>query len=98
MELTDGYRLKFEKMEERLNDMEGTLEIIDKKLSTVVDALIGNPLVKSDGIVSRLEKFEREVQELKDFKKRILYSVTAIVSLGLLIEFFLRVYISISNK
>ena len=72
MELTDGYRLKFEKMEERLNDMEGTLETIDRKLSTVVDALIGNPLVKSDGIVSRMEKFEREVQELKDFKKRII--------------------------
>lgn len=91
------YQLKFDKMEDRLNEMEVKLDEIDSKLSTVVDALVGNPLVKSDGLVSRLEKFEKEVQELKDFKKRILYSVSAIVGLGLIIQFFLKMYIDIKK-
>ncbi len=92
-----GYQSRFEKMEERLNEMEVTLDVIDKKLSQVVDALVGNSLVKSDGLVSRIERFEREMQDLKDFKKRIIYSVSAIVALGLLIQFFLKLYVDLNK-
>ena len=86
--------IQLKKMEERLDEMEDKLDETDKKLSYVVDALVGNPLVKSDGLVKRLERFESEVQELKDFKKRILYSVSTIVAIGLAIEVLIKIYSS----
>lgn len=89
--------IHLQKMEERLDEMEEKLDEIDKKLSYVVDALVGNPLVKSDGLVKRLERFESEIQELKDFRKRILYSVSTIVAIGLTIEVLIKIYTSASK-
>ncbi len=87
--------IHLQKMENRLDEMEEKLDEIDKKLSYVVDALVGNPLVKSDGLVKRLEKFEADMQELKDFRKRILYTVSAIVAIGLTIEVLIKIYSSV---
>jgi phage shock protein A len=88
---------RLDEMENKLDDLEVKIDSIDNKLNQVIDALRGNPLVKSDGLVARFEKFEREVQELKDFKKRILYSVSAIVALGLLMEFIIKLYANVNK-
>ena len=88
------FQSEIKKMEDRLEDLEVKIDSIDSKLSRVMDALVGNPILKSDGLVSRIEKHEAEVQELKDFKKKILYGVGAIVTSGLLIDFLIRLYIS----
>lgn len=89
----EDFHSELSKMEERLTDLEEKIDRIDEKLSQVIDALRGNPLVKSDGLVSRFERFERDVQDLKEFKKRIIYTVSAIVGIGLIIEFFFRIYV-----
>jgi len=93
----ESTEISLQKMENRLDEMEEKLDEIDKKLSYVVDALVGNPLVKSGGMVNRLDKFEKEIQDLKDFKKRILYSVSAIVAVGLVLEVLIKIYVSISK-
>lgn len=101
MESTDFQLRKMEErldeMENKLDEMEVKLDSIDGKLNQVIDALRGNPLVKSDGLVIRFEKFERDVQELKEFKKKIIYSVSAIVALGLLMEFIIKLYANVAK-
>jgi hypothetical protein len=90
-------QLKLGKMEERLDELEVKIDLIDAKLSTVIDALVGNKILKSDGLVSRLEKFEKELQELKEFKNKILYGVAAIVSLGIALDFLLKTYLNLKK-
>lgn len=89
--------LKLENMEDRLDELEIKIDSIDSKLSTVIDALVGNKILKSDGLVSRLEKFEKELQELKEFKNKILYGVAAIVSIGIVLDFLLKTYLNLKK-
>ena len=90
-------QLKLGKMEERLDELEVKIDLIDSKLSTVIDALVGNKILKSDGLVSRLAKFEKELQELKDFKNKILYGVAAIVGVGVFLDFLLKTYLNLKK-
>jgi len=90
-------QLKLGKMEERLDELEVKIDLIDAKLSTVIDALVGNKILMSDGLVSRLAKFEKELQELKDFKNKILYGVAAIVGVGVFLDFLLKTYLNLKK-
>ena len=90
-------QLKLENMEDRLDELEIKIDSIDSKLCTVIDALVGNKILKSDGLVSRLEKFEKELQELKEFKNKILYGVATIVSVGIFIDFLLKTYLNLKK-
>lgn len=90
-------QLKLNSMEDRLDELEIKIDSIDSKLSTVIDALVGNKILKSDGLVSRLEKFEKELQELKEFKNKILYGVAAIVSVGIVLDFLLKTYLNLKK-
>lgn len=90
-------QVKLNSMEDRLDELEIKIDSIDSKLSTVIDALVGNKILKSDGLVSRLEKFEKELQELKEFKNKILYGVAAIVSVGIFLDFLLKTYLNLKK-
>lgn len=80
------------KMEERLTDLESKIDQIDSKLNQVIDALVGNPLVGSkNGLSSRVENIEKDVQDLRDFKKKIIYTVTMIVALGTVLQYFVKI-------
>lgn len=91
-------------MENRLNDIEGRLnhienkmDSIDSKVSRMYNALVGDDVMKTQGLVSRIEKAEQSVKELKEFKRKIIYSVAAIVALGLVIDFFIRLYTNLQK-
>jgi hypothetical protein len=87
------FQLELEKMDNRLTELESKIDSIDAKLNQVVEALVGNPLMGKDaGLVSKIEGLEREIDDLRDFKKKIIYTVSAIVSLGIIIEFFINTY------
>lgn len=95
---------EIQRMENRLDDIEGRLnhienkmDSIDSKVSRMYNALVGDEVMKTQGLVSRIEKAEQSVRELKEFKRRILYSVSAIVALGLVIDFFIRLYMNLTK-
>jgi len=95
---------EIQRMENRLNDIEGRLnhienkmDSIDSKVSRMYNALVGDEVMKTEGLVSRIEKTEQSVKELKEFRRRILYSVSAIVALGLVIDFFIRLYTNLQK-
>ena len=49
-------------MEDKLTHVENKLDSMDKKLNQVIEALKGNPFVKDNGIVGKVE----EIQTLVD--------------------------------
>lgn len=77
-------------MEERLTDLESKIDQIDSKLNQVVEALVGNPLIgNKDGLASKIERIENDVEDLREFKKKIIYTVSVIVTIGLMIQYFI---------
>ena len=83
---------EIKRMENRLDDMEVKLTSIDDKVSRMYNALVGDDMLKTQGLVSRIEKTEASVRELKEFKRRIMYGVAGIVALGLILDFLIRLY------
>ena len=88
---------EIQRMENRLDDMEVKLTSIDDKVSRMYNALVGDDVLKTQGLVSRIERTEASVRELKEFKRRIMYGVSAIVGLGLIIDFLIRLYMNLSK-
>jgi chromosome segregation ATPase len=83
---------EIQRMEERLNEVEAKLDSIDQKVSRMYNALVGDEVLKTQGLVSRIERTESAVRELKEFKRRIMYGVAGIVALGLLADFLIRLF------
>ena len=95
---------EIQRMENRLNDIEGRLnhienkmDSIDSKVSRMYNALVGDEVMKTQGLVSRIERTEQSVRELKEFKRRILYGVSAIVAIGLIIDYLIRLYTNLQK-
>jgi hypothetical protein len=80
------------RMEERLNEVEAKLDSIDQKVSRMYNALVGDEVLKTQGLVSRIERTEHAVRELKEFRRRILYGVAGIVTIGLILDFIIRLF------
>lgn len=92
------FQSELEKMDNRLTELESKIDGIDGKLNQVVEALVGNPLMgDGNGLVNKIQKLEKEISDLRDFKKRIIYTVSAIVAMGLVVEFFLNAYNNIKK-
>jgi len=83
---------EIQRMEERLNEVEAKLDSIDQKVSRMYNALVGDEVLKTQGLVSRIERTESAVRELKEFKRKIMYGVSAIVALGLVLDFLIRLF------
>lgn len=88
---------QIERMEERLNEVEAKLDSIDDKVSRMYNALVGDDVLKTQGLVSRIERTEAAVKELKEFKRKIMYGVAGIVGAGLLIDFLIRVFTNLQK-
>lgn len=87
------FQSELEKMDNRLTELETKIDSIDGKLNQVVEALVGNPIMgKENGLVAKIEALEKEIEVLRDFKKRMIYTVSAIVSIGLLIQFLVNLF------
>ncbi len=95
---------EIQRMENRLNDIEGRLnhienkmDSIDSKVSRMYNALVGDDVMKTQGLVSRIERTEQSVRELKEFRRRIMYGVSAIVIVGLVIDYLIRLYTNLAK-
>lgn len=93
-------------MDQRLYELEEKMTSIDKKLTQVVDAILGNPLTKNGGFVNeteaikarmkelemRLEKQDLKLEKQEEFKKRIIWTISVVVAAALIIQYFIGVY------
>lgn len=86
-------------MEIRLTEMEEKIDSIDKKLNQVVEAILGNSLTKRGGFVDDIEVLkekiailEKKQQRDEEFKKRFVWTISIIVAVGVIIQYFLELY------
>ena len=92
------FQQELKAMDERLTDLESKIDKIDSKMNQVVDALVGNPLIgNAAGLVHKISHLEKELEDLRDFKKKIIYTVSAIVSVGLVLQFLIKTYVGLTK-
>lgn len=91
--------IEIQNMDSRLTDMEEKIDKIDKKLTQVVDAILGNPLTKQGGFVhdiqvinDRIQKLERTQVKLEDFKKRVYWTAGVAVGIILFFQYITSIY------
>jgi len=103
MEQTD-YKDELHSMEIRLSEMEEKIDSIDKKLSQVIDAILGNSLTKTGGFIEEIQllkekiyRLERKQEQHDEFKKKFSWGVGIIVALGIILQYVLNIYINIKK-
>ena len=99
----DQIKKELKNMDQRLYELEEKMTSIDTKLSQVVDAILGNPLTKSGGFVKDIEIMKEKIQELEnkiesqeEFKKKITWTFAIVVTVALILEYFVNIYSSIT--
>ena len=99
----DQVKKELKNMDQRLYELEEKMTSIDTKLSQVVDAILGNPLTKSGGFIKDIEIMKEKIQEVEnkiqaqeEFKKKITWTVAIVVTVALILEYFVNIYSSIT--
>lgn len=89
-------------MNDRLFELEEKMTSIDKKLTQVVDAILGNPLTKTGGFINDIRDLQNKVKEFEDklekheeFKKRFSWTIAIVIVIGLIIQYFTNLYSNI---
>jgi hypothetical protein len=79
--------------------MEEKIDIINTKLTQVVDAILGNPLTKVGGLIQdidvmkdKIEKLERSQINYENFKNRIYWTIGIFIVLAAVIQYITTVY------
>ena len=99
----DQVKKELKNMDQRLYELEEKMTSIDTKLSQVVDAILGNPLTKSGGFIKDIEIMKEKIQELEnkiqsqeEFKKKITWTFAIVVTVALILEYFINIYSNIT--
>lgn len=86
-------------MEHRLTEMEEKIDVIDSKLTQVIDAILGNRLTKTGGFMNDIEILKEKIVTLEkkqekddEFKKRFIWTVSIVITIGVAIQYFLDLY------
>jgi hypothetical protein len=89
-------------MEARLTDMEEKIDLIDTKLTQVVDAILGNPLTKAGGFIQDIEILKAKIVELEkqqlkyeEFKKKTMWTIGIVLAIGAIIQYSVTIYSSL---
>ena len=92
-------------MNTRLTKLEAQMASIDTKLTTVVDAILGNSLTKTGGFIediktlkARIEVLEDQAEKAEAFKKRIIWTIGIVVAIAIVLEYLTQLYSNISGK
>ena len=99
----DQVKKELKNMDQRFYELEEKMTSIDTKLSQVVDAILGNPLTKSGGFIKDIEIMKEKIQELEnkiqfqeEFKKKITWTFAIVVTVALILEYFVNIYSNIT--
>lgn len=100
--MEQDYKQELKSMDDRLIEMEDKIDVIDTKLTQVVDAILGNPLTKSGGFMHDIEIIKLQIQELErkqlkddDFKKKIIWTIGIVVAVAAIVQYITVIYTNI---
>lgn len=95
----ESVKEELKSMDQRLYDLEEKMNSIDNKLTQVIEAIMGNPLTKSGGVVTSIEllegkikELEQKVQKQEEFKKRLSWTVGLLLAAAMIVQYFLDIY------
>jgi len=95
----DSYTNELKAMDLRLTEMEEKIDVIDSKLTQVIDAILGNRLTKTGGFMNDIEilkekivTLEQKQQKDEEFRKKLVWTVSIVISVGVAIQYFLDIY------
>jgi hypothetical protein len=95
----DSYTNELKAMDLRLTEMEEKIDAIDNKLTQVIDAILGNRLTKTGGFMHDIEilkdkivTLEQKQQKDEEFRKKLVWTVSIVISVGVAIQYFLDLY------
>jgi hypothetical protein len=98
------YKEELQSMDLRLTEMEEKIDSIDKKLSQVIDAILGNSLTKTGGFIEEIQllkekiyRLERKQEQHDEFKKKFSWGVGIVVALGIILQYVLNIYVNIKK-
>lgn len=91
------YELEFKKMEERFTEIEDKIEVIGSSVKEIRDALLGTELSANEGWIHKMKELENQVNELKDFKKKIIWVCAGIGVVFTVIEVLIQAYFNIKK-
>lgn len=87
---------------DRLIELEEKMTSIDKKLTQVVDAILGNPLTKTGGFIndildlqSKVKEFEEKLEKHEEFKKRFSWTIAIFIIIAAVIQYISNLYSNI---
>jgi hypothetical protein len=91
-------------MDARLTEMEEKIDVINTKLTQVVDAILGNPLTKTGGfkndvevLTERIAFLERKQREFDEFRKRVYWTLGIATFLFFSFQYFMNLYINLKK-
>lgn len=97
-----SYKDELNNMDLRLTEMEEKIDVIDDKLTQVMDAIMGNRLTKSGGFIEdinilkdKIQLLEKRQEKYDEFKKRISWTVGIIVAALIFIQYISNIYSNI---
>lgn len=97
--MDQDFKSELSQMEHRLTEMEEKIDAIDNKLTQVIDAILGNRLTKAGGFMHDLEvlkekivTLEQKQQKDEEFRKKLVWTVSIVISVGVAIQYFLDIY------
>jgi predicted nucleic acid-binding Zn-ribbon protein len=97
--MDQDFKSELSQMEHRLTEMEEKIDGIDSKLTQVIDAILGNRLTKAGGFMHDIEilkdkivTLEKKQEKDDDFKKRLVWTVSIVIAIGVAIQYFLDLY------
>ena len=100
----DFFKEELQSMDLILTEMEEKIDSIDKKLSQVIDAILGNSLTKTGGFIDEIQllkekiyRLERKQEQHDEFKKKFSWGVGIIVALGIILQYVLNIYVNIKK-
>jgi ribosomal protein S6 len=106
MEMSDKeiFFTELQNMENKLYEVQEKLDQVDSKLTQVVEALLGNSLTKTGGIVNEIEEMKRrmlalEIKQAKndDFRKKATWTFTAIVTIFIIVQYVVSIYANLKK-
>ena len=78
---------------------------IDAKLTTVVDAILGNSLTKTGGFIDdiktlklKIAVLEEQAEKAEAFKKRIIWTIGIVVTIAIILEYLTQLYSNLTGK
>lgn len=100
----ETYKLELQAMDQRLTELEEKIDVIDVKLTQVVDAILGNPLTKAGGFIQDIEVMKTKISDLEkkqekndEFKKRFTWTVSLVVGAAIVLQYLLSIYSNLSK-